>query len=193
MGSLLLSPGTWCAQDFVCVLQEWSLSFPMSCGSPAIKSHCPSKSNSLGIPTPSARFPKLGSLMWGLEPSQQWGNRCGIVVLQFVGPSPGRNGIWFYRGCASPTVLLWLLLCLWTWGITFGGFQCHSVNSCWAASCDFRFLAGEGEHTSFYSTNLNQFPFVDFLMMAILGWYLIVALFFKFYFVLGNSWLRIHL
>lgn len=37
------------------------------------------------------------------------------------------------------------------------------------SSCDFCFLAGEGEHTSFYSTNLNQFPFVDFLMMAILG------------------------
>ena len=37
MGSLLLSPGSWCTQDFVCALQE-SL-FPQSCGNSVIKSH----------------------------------------------------------------------------------------------------------------------------------------------------------
>ena len=30
--------------------------------------------------------------------------------------SPTGYGIWFYRDCAPPTVLLQLLLCLWTWG-----------------------------------------------------------------------------
>ena len=33
------SPGSRCAHDFVCALQEWSLCFPQSCQSPAIKSH----------------------------------------------------------------------------------------------------------------------------------------------------------
>ena len=38
MGSLLLSSGSWCTQNFVCALQDWSLCFPQSCGSHAIKS-----------------------------------------------------------------------------------------------------------------------------------------------------------
>ena len=32
-------PGSWCAHYFVCALQEWSLCFPQSCRSPAIKSN----------------------------------------------------------------------------------------------------------------------------------------------------------
>jgi len=47
MGSLFLSPESWCSQAFVCALQE-SL-FPQSCGSSVIKSYWPSKSNSLGV------------------------------------------------------------------------------------------------------------------------------------------------
>ena len=53
--SWLLSPASWCTQGFVCVLQE-SL-FPQSCGSSIIKSCWPSKSDSLGIPSPFARSP----------------------------------------------------------------------------------------------------------------------------------------
>ena len=52
VGSLLPSPGSWCMQDFVCLLQEESL--PQSCGSPVIKSHWPSESDCLGIPSPFA-------------------------------------------------------------------------------------------------------------------------------------------
>ena len=33
------SPGSRCTHYFVCALQEWSLCFPQSCQSPAIKSH----------------------------------------------------------------------------------------------------------------------------------------------------------
>ena len=40
VGSLLLSPGFWCTQGFVCAFQEWSLCFPQYWGSPVIKSHC---------------------------------------------------------------------------------------------------------------------------------------------------------
>ena len=83
VGSLLLSPGSWCTQGFVCALQE-SL-FPQSCGSSVIKSHWPSKSKSLGILSLFCQIPKLGSLLWSLELLKQCENFFGIIVLQFVG------------------------------------------------------------------------------------------------------------
>ena len=88
VGSLLLSSGSWCMQDSVCTLQDWSLCFPQSCGSPIIKSHWPSRSDSLGIPSPFVRAPG-----WVLEPSQQWENLFGIIVLWIAGHPPGRYGI----------------------------------------------------------------------------------------------------
>ena len=57
VGSLFLSPGSWCAQ--VLFVPSKSL-FPQSCGNSVIKSHWPSKSYSLGVLSPFA-----GSLGWG--------------------------------------------------------------------------------------------------------------------------------
>ena len=65
------------------------------------------------------QIPKLGSLSWGSEPSQQWENFFGGIVLQVVGHPTGGYWVWFCRELASPTIFLWLLLCLWTWGIFF--------------------------------------------------------------------------
>ena len=62
--------------------------------------------------------PRLGSLTWGSEPSLQWVDFCGISILQFVSHPPSSYGIWFYCDCTPPTVSLWLLLCLWIWGIS---------------------------------------------------------------------------
>ena len=80
--------------------------------------------------------PRLGSLMWGSEPSLQWVDFCGISILQFVSHAPSSYGIWFYCDCAPPTISLWLLLCLWMWGVFFGEFQCLPVDDCSAVSCD---------------------------------------------------------
>ena len=63
------------------------------------------------------RTPRFGSLTWGSEPSLQWVDFCGISVLQFVSHPPSSYGIWFYCYCTPPTISLWLLLCLWMWGI----------------------------------------------------------------------------
>ena len=57
--------------------------------------------------------PRLGSLTWGSEPSFQWVDCCGIIVLQFVSHPPSGYRIWFYCDCAPPTISLWPLLCLW--------------------------------------------------------------------------------
>ena len=58
------------------------------------------------------------------------------------------EGMGFDSKCnfAPPTFLLGLLLCLWMWGIFFGGTQHPPVNGCSAASCNFGVLPGEGEH-----------------------------------------------
>ena len=52
--TLLLSSGSWCAQSFVCVLQE---SVPQFCCNSAIKSHWPPTSNSLGVLSPFSGSP----------------------------------------------------------------------------------------------------------------------------------------
>ena len=105
----------------------------------------------------SCQTPRLGSLTWGSEPSLQWVDFCGISVLQFVSHPPISYGISFYCDCIPPTISLWLLLCLWMWGIFPGEFQCLPIDDCSAVSCDFSALAGRSEHTSFYSAILNQF------------------------------------
>ena len=60
VGSLLLSPGSWHAQGFVCALQESVSQVPwMFCN----KSQWPSKSNSLGILSPFAGSPDWESVV----------------------------------------------------------------------------------------------------------------------------------
>ena len=76
VGSQLCSPGSWCAHGFVCVLQE-SL-FPQSCGGSVVKSA------DLPSQVPWRFLVPLGSLLWGLEFSQQCENFFGVIVFQFV-------------------------------------------------------------------------------------------------------------
>ena len=108
------------------------------------------------------RTPRLGSLRWGSEPSLQWVDFCGISVLWSVSHPPTSYGIWSYCGCAPPTISLWLLLCLWMWGIFFGEFQCLPVDGCPAASCDSGVLTRGSESTSFHSAILVPNPFLTF-------------------------------
>ena len=114
---LCFTPEFWCTHGFVCALHDWRLYPPVLWSNLAgLKVTFPGDSWSLRW------FPRLGSLTWGSEPSQQWGNFFGIV-LQFVGHPPSGYGIWFYRDCAPPAVLLWFFICLWPWSIIFGRFQ----------------------------------------------------------------------
>ena len=97
VGSRLLSSGSWCTQDFVCALQDWSLCFPQSHGSPIIKRLWPSRSDSLGIPSPFVRSP--GWEAWhGLQNLHNSG-RMSLVSL--------------FSSCGSPTRLVWNLILLW--------------------------------------------------------------------------------
>ena len=60
---------------------------------------------------------------------------------------------------APPIILLGFLLCPWTWGIFFffGEIQHSPVDGCSVVSCNFGILAGEDEHTSFYSAILRLY------------------------------------
>ena len=107
------------------------------------------------------RTPRLGSLMWGSEPSFHWVDFCGMCSP--VCESPNQQLwdlilLWLF----PPTISLWLLLCLWMWGIFFGEFQCLPVDDCSAVSCDYSVLARGSESTSFYSAILNQAPGIIF-------------------------------
>ena len=103
---------SWCVQDFVCALQEWSLCFSQSCGSPIVTYRWPSRWGFCGDSQSLCWIPRLESLMWGSEPSQQWDNFFAIIVLQSVDCPPGGYGIWFYLEWASPTISLQFLLFL---------------------------------------------------------------------------------
>ena len=112
--------------------------------------------------------PWLGSLTWGSEPSLQWVDFCGISILQSVSHPPISYGILFYCDCTPPTVSLWLLLCLWMWGVFFGEFQCLPVDDSPAASCDSCVLARGNESTSFYSPILIP-PYSLFFCFCFFG------------------------
>ena len=67
-----------------------------------------------------------------------------------------------------PAVSLWLLLCLWMWGIFFGEFQCLPVDDYPAASCDSGVLTRGSESMSFYSAILVQTPCLLFFKTSLL-------------------------
>ena len=121
-----------------------------------------SKVRFLGDSQSFSRIPMLRSLTWGSEFSQQWEIFFGIIVLQFVGHPYGGYGIWLYRDCTPPTILVHILLCLWMWSVFFGGFQYPPVDSCSVVSCNSDTVAGGDEHTFFYSTIQNWKPVACF-------------------------------
>ena len=103
------------------------------------------------------QIPRQGNLTWGSEPSQQWENFFGSVVLQFVDCPPGEHGIWFCCDYAPPIISLQLLFCLWTWGIFFWCVLASSCRCLSTISCNFSVLAGD-EHMPFHSAIMSQLP-----------------------------------
>jgi len=130
---------------------------PQSCGNFVIKSHWPTKSDSLGIPSPFVRSP--GWEAWHGVPNLHNSGRTslvlffsslwvahpegmGFVFIIIVPLLPSSCGFFFVFGC----------------GVSFfGRFQRLSVDACSTASCDSGALAGDGRK-SFYSAILNLKP-----------------------------------
>ena len=134
-GPFFLSSVSWGSHEFLCVLQEWSLCFPQSCGSTVIKLCWPSKSDSLGVPGPFARssgwetwlgvqnlynirrtcLVLLFSSLWGTHPAG-----VGFDFIMIVPLLPSHCGFYYVFQCGVSS---------------FGGFQCPPVNSCSKNSC----------------------------------------------------------
>ena len=81
VGSLLLSPGSWCAQGFVCALEESV--------SPVLWKFCNQILLASEVKFPGGsqslfQIPGLRNLLWILEILQQCENFFAIIVLQFV-------------------------------------------------------------------------------------------------------------
>ena len=87
VGSLLLSSGSWYAQDFFFVPSK-SL-FPQSCGSSVIKSHWPSESNSVPLPDPQVGKSFVGPSTFATVQELLWYN-CSPVC--------GLSSWWLYGG-----------------------------------------------------------------------------------------------
>ena len=93
---IVFSPESWCAQDPVCTLQQWSFCFPPAFGIPVIKPLA-FKARPSGRSSFHCLTPRLGSHTWGSKLSLLWENFCGIIIFQFVGCQPSTYGICFYH------------------------------------------------------------------------------------------------
>ena len=57
-----------------------------------------------------------------------------------------------------PVVLMGLLLCPWTWGISFWWDPTFSINGCSEVSCNFGVSSGEDEHVSLMMLSCYHVP-----------------------------------
>ena len=118
LGTLLLCPGSWWAQDFYCALQE---SVPpvlwMFCNQIPLffKVRLPGNSQSLG------HIKMLGSLLWGLEPHNSEKTSLVLLFCSLWATYLAGMGFDFNVILPPPTVSWQLLLCPWMWGIFFWG------------------------------------------------------------------------
>ena len=133
----------WCMQNFVCVCGG-SLCFPQCPERPVIKSHWPSRSDYLGIPSPFVGSP--GWEAWPAVQNLHNGARTSWYYCSAVCGSPTQLvWIWFYHDCTPPTVSLWFLV--FGCGTSFfGEFQHSPINGCLTVSCNFVALTGGDEH-----------------------------------------------
>ena len=172
LGSLLLSPGSWCTQGFVCALQA-SVS-PVLCKFLGLYGGVNANLLQEGLyhtqvcctqnTCPCVRsLPTLSP-----QETQTLKGRSGSAPVGFPGarkvlcePS---ECLWWIWGLILNAISPLLPSC---WGVSFalghgvsyfGGIQHFPLNGCAAASCNFRVLTGEDECTSFYFATLTYMP-----------------------------------
>ena len=170
--------GSWCAQDFVCALQEsvspvlpkfWWLYGGVNC-SLLQEGFCHTQVCSTQSPCPCSR-PLLTHTSKG--DTQTLKGRSGSGSVESPGvhkvlSEPSKN-LWPVWGLILNAILPLLPSCcgfsfaLGHGVYFFGGIQHSPVDGCSAASCNFGVLSGEDEHTSFYSTRQLKMENAHFL------------------------------
>ena len=129
LGSLLLSPGSYCTQGSVCALTEsvspvlckfWQLCDGVNGDLPQ-ESLCHTQVCCIQSPCPCGR-PLLTHIFAGNTQTQSWLNRWVLVhtgCAWALWASLGGKGFDSKCDFTPPTVSLGCLLCRWTWGIFF--------------------------------------------------------------------------
>ena len=153
--SLLLSSEFLCMQGFVYPFQDWGLCFLQSYGSLLIKSHWPSRSNSLGIPSLFVGSPdweawhgvqnlhNSGRTLLVLLFTSLWVTHPRFDFIMIVPLLPSCCGFSFVLGHGA---------------YFYGRFQYPPVNGCSTANWDFGALTGGDGCTYFYSAIVNRQP-----------------------------------
>ena len=155
MASLLLLPGSWCTQVLF-VPSKNGVYFPQFCERLVIKSCWPSKSDSLGIPSPFVESP--GWEGWhGTQNLHNSGRTSSVVLVSSLWVAH-LVGMEFDFIVITPLLPSCCSFCL-VFGhevsfFFFGEFQCPAVNGYSTASCNFGALTGD-EHMSFCSAIVN--------------------------------------
>ena len=133
--------------------------FSPSCGRLLIKSHWPSRSDSLGMASSVVRSPG-----WEARHGAQnlHSSRRTALILLFSSLCTHLTDLGFDFIVTVPLLPAFCGFFVFGYGVFFfffsGGFQCPSVNNYSTASCDFGALAGGDERMSFCSVILNRKP-----------------------------------
>ena len=167
VGSLLLSPGSWCTRFCLCppIVHFWQ---SVSSGSSMVGVMATSSKRAYAMPkstAPRAPAPAAGHC---------WPGPLQETLKQFWLSLSGVSGSWCTEDLFEPSECLWLIWGLvlnamspllpscWSFSFAlgcgvsfFGGIQHSAVNDCSAVSCNFGVLGGEDERTSFYSAILE--------------------------------------
>ena len=153
VGSLLLSPGSWCTQGLFVLSKSlfwWLYGGLMMTSSK--RTYAIPRPAAPRPPTPVAVHCRLVSPQETLTHSNTglsqslWGAQGFVRALQasLVGMAFDSK-----HDFVSLTILLRLLLCPWTWGIFFWWDPTFSCRMFLPVGCDFGVLAGENERMSF--------------------------------------------
>ena len=157
MESLHLSSESCCVQSCGCA-SKTGVCFPQSCWSLVIKSHWPSRSDSLGIPSPFVRSP-VWEVWWGI---QNLHNNARLL--------------WYYCSpvCGSPTQWVWNLNLLWL-------FPSYCLAIAYSLSLDMGYLFLVGS-SILLSMDVQQ------LVVKRICFYLEQCLFFSLGYFHRNTW-----
>ena len=158
MGSLLLSPGSWCTQDFVCALQESVSQSCVNSGFSVVGLMATSSKRTYAIPRAPA---SAAGHCWPVSLQEILKlSLCGVFwcTQGFVWASERHWWVWdLILNAISPVLpSCWGFSFALGHGVSFfGGIEHSPVDSCSAVSCTFGVLTGEDECTSFYSAILG--------------------------------------
>ena len=150
MGSLLLSPGSWCAQVSICALQEsvspvlckfWQL-YGWLVATSSKRAYAIHKSAAGRAPAPVADLYLLRRHQNTVLSQSLWGPWALVCTKRVWALWVSLVGVGFdsRHDFVPPTIFLGLLLCPWMWDISSKLLQCHAASTPTLVQLTHRYL-----------------------------------------------------